>query len=47
LIVQSFIRLQLTDPGFATSRLLTMKVNVPDYKYGRTTGASRPAARNS
>jgi putative ABC transport system permease protein len=36
LIVQSFIRLQLTDPGFATSRLLTMKVNVPDYKYGRT-----------
>jgi putative ABC transport system permease protein len=36
LIVQSFIRLQLTDPGFATSRLLTIKVNVPDYKYGRT-----------
>jgi putative ABC transport system permease protein len=45
LIVQSFIRLQLTDPGFATSRLLTMKVNVPDYKYGRTTGASRPGSQ--
>src|SRR5262249_28117263 len=45
LIVQSFIRLQLTDPGFATSRLLTMKVNVPDYKYGRTTGASRPGSK--
>jgi predicted permease len=36
LIVQSFIRLRLTDPGFAPSRLLTVKVNVPDYKYGRT-----------
>jgi predicted permease len=36
LIVQSFIRLQLTDPGFSPSRLLTIKVNVPDYKYGRT-----------
>jgi putative ABC transport system permease protein len=36
LIVQSFIRLQLTDPGFAPGRLLTIKVNVPDYKYGRT-----------
>jgi putative ABC transport system permease protein len=45
LIVQSFIRLQLTDPGFATSRLLTMKVNVPDYKYGRTTGDSRPGSK--
>jgi putative ABC transport system permease protein len=45
LIVQSFIRLQLTDPGFATSRLLTIKVNVPDYKYGRTTGASRPGSK--
>jgi putative ABC transport system permease protein len=45
LIVQSFIRLQLTDPGFAASRLLTMKVNVPDYKYGRTTGASRPGSK--
>jgi len=45
LIVQSFIRLQLTDPGFATSRLLTMKVNVPDYKYGRFTGGSRPGSK--
>jgi putative ABC transport system permease protein len=45
LIVQSFIRLQLTDPGFATSRLLSVKVNVPDYKYGRTTGESRPGSR--
>jgi putative ABC transport system permease protein len=45
LIVQSFIRLQLTDPGFATSRLLTMKVNVPDYKYGRTTPSSRPGSK--
>src|SRR5262245_48994128 len=45
LIVQSFIRLRLTDPGFAPSRLLTVKVNVPDYKYGRTTGASRPGSQ--
>jgi putative ABC transport system permease protein len=45
LIVQSFIRLQLTDPGFATNRLLTMKINVPDYKYGRTTGSSRPGSK--
>jgi predicted permease len=45
LIVQSFIRLQLTDPGFAPVRLLTVKVNVPDYKYGRTTGASRPGSQ--
>src|SRR5215510_9520632 len=45
LIVQSFIRLRLTDPGFATSRLLTVKVNVPDYKYGRTTDASRPGSQ--
>jgi len=45
LIAQSFIRLQMTDPGFATSRLLTMKVNVPDYKYGRTTGSSRPGSK--
>ncbi len=45
LIVQSFIRLQLTDPGFATSRLLTMKVNVPDYKYGRTTLGSQPGSK--
>jgi putative ABC transport system permease protein len=34
LIVQSFVRLQMTDPGFAPSRLLTMRVHVPDYKYG-------------
>jgi putative ABC transport system permease protein len=45
LIVQSFIRLQLTDPGFATGRLLTVKINVPDYKYGRTTGGSRPGSK--
>jgi putative ABC transport system permease protein len=45
LIVQSFIRLQLTDPGFATGRMLTIKVNVPDYKYGRTTNASRPGSQ--
>jgi putative ABC transport system permease protein len=45
LIVQSFIRLQLTDPGFAASRLLTVKVNVPDYRYGRTTGYSRPGSQ--
>jgi putative ABC transport system permease protein len=45
LIVQSFIRLQLADPGFATGRLLTIKVNVPDYKYGRTTNASRPGSQ--
>jgi putative ABC transport system permease protein len=45
LIVQSFIRLRLTDPGFAPSRLLTVKVNVPDYKYGRTTGDSRPGGQ--
>src|SRR5262245_10346346 len=45
LIVQSFIRLQLTDPGFAPSRLLTTMVNVPDYKYGRLTGASRPGSQ--
>jgi len=45
LIVQSFIRLQLTDPGFAPSRLLTVKVNVPDYKYGRTNGDSRPGSK--
>ncbi|MDQ3803212.1 MAG: ABC transporter permease [Acidobacteriota bacterium] len=34
LIVQSFIRLLRTDPGFVASRLLTMQVHVPDYKYG-------------
>jgi putative ABC transport system permease protein len=45
LIVQSFIRLQLTDPGFATGRMLTIKVNVPDYKYGRATNASRPGSQ--
>ncbi|MBO0727576.1 MAG: FtsX-like permease family protein, partial [Blastocatellia bacterium] len=45
LIAQSFIRLQLTDPGFATSRLLSVKVNVPDYKYGRTTDDSRPGSK--
>jgi len=45
LIVQSFIRLRLTDPGFAPGRLLTVKVNVPDYKYGRTTGDSRPGSQ--
>ncbi|MGH9937883.1 MAG: FtsX-like permease family protein, partial [Blastocatellia bacterium] len=45
LIVQSFFRLQLTDPGFETSRLLTMKINVPDYKYGRTTPSSQPGSK--
>jgi putative ABC transport system permease protein len=45
LIVQSFIRLQLTDPGFAPGRLLTVKINVPDYKYGRTAGSSRPGSK--
>jgi len=45
LIVQSFIRLQLIDLGFAPSRLLTITVNVPDYKYGRNTGASRPGSQ--
>ncbi len=45
LIVQSFIRLQLVDPGFATSRLLTIKINVPDYKYGRTMGSSQPGSK--
>jgi predicted permease len=42
LVVQSFIRLQLTDPGFSPSRLLTVKVNVPDYKYGRYGANSLP-----
>jgi putative ABC transport system permease protein len=45
LIVQSFIRLQLTDPGFETSRLLTIKINVPDYKYGRTIPSSQPGSK--
>jgi len=45
LIVQSFIRLRLNDPGFAPSRLLTVKINVPDYKYGRTAGSSRPGSQ--
>src|SRR5262245_622888 len=45
LIAQSFIRLQLIDLGFAPSRLLTITVNVPDYKYGRNTGASRPGSQ--
>lgn len=35
LLLQSFIRLQRTDPGFATSRLLTMEMRVPDYRYGK------------
>jgi putative ABC transport system permease protein len=34
LIVQSFVRLEGVDPGFRPNRLLTMRVNVPDYKYG-------------
>ena len=34
LLVQSFIRLQRTDPGFKANELLTMRVHVPDYKYG-------------
>jgi len=42
LIVQSFARLQRVDPGFATNRLLTLLVNVPDYKYGRFTSESLP-----
>ena len=44
LIVQSFIRLQRVDPGFKASRLLTMYVNVPDYKYGRFTEDSLPGS---
>jgi putative ABC transport system permease protein len=35
LLVQSFIRLQRTDPGFATDRLLTMEIRIPDYRYGK------------
>ncbi len=35
LLVQSFVWLQNTDPGFATERLLTMEVRVPDYRYGK------------
>ncbi|HKX26205.1 MAG TPA: ABC transporter permease [Blastocatellia bacterium] len=42
LIVRSFIRLQRTDPGFAADHLLTVKINVPDYKYGRFGGSSQP-----
>ena len=34
LLVQSFVRLQRTDPGFKANNLLTMRVHVPDYKYG-------------
>jgi predicted permease len=35
LLAQSFIRLQRTDPGFVTSRLLTLEIRVPDYRYGK------------
>src|SRR5262249_15741366 len=45
LTVTSFMRAQLTDRGSARGRVLTIKVNVPDYKYGRTTGASRPGSQ--
>ncbi|MCI0390434.1 MAG: ABC transporter permease, partial [Acidobacteria bacterium] len=35
LLAQSFIHLQRTDPGFITSRLLTLEIRVPDYRYGK------------
>jgi putative ABC transport system permease protein len=35
LLVQSFIRLQSTDPGFVASQLLTLEIRVPDYRYGK------------
>jgi putative ABC transport system permease protein len=35
LLVQSFIRLQRVDPGFITSRLLTLEVRAPDFRYGK------------
>jgi putative ABC transport system permease protein len=44
LIVQSFMRLQRVDPGFAPGRLLKMHVDVPDYKYGRFGGDSLPGS---
>jgi putative ABC transport system permease protein len=42
LIVNSFVRLQRIDPGFATSRLLKLHLDVPDFKYGRFTADSVP-----
>jgi putative ABC transport system permease protein len=47
LLVQSFIRLQHTDPGFVASRLLTLEVPTPDYRYGKyeTGGKNAPRAR--
>jgi putative ABC transport system permease protein len=35
LLVQSFLHLQRIDPGFAPSRLLTLEVRVPEYRYGK------------
>jgi putative ABC transport system permease protein len=39
--------LQHTDPGFVTSRLLTLEIRVPDYRYGKyeTSGPNTPRAR--
>jgi putative ABC transport system permease protein len=35
LLAQSFLQLRSTDPGFITSRLLTLEIRVPDYHYGK------------
>jgi len=47
LLVQSFIRLQRADPGFAPSRLLTLELRTPDYRYGKyeTSGPNTSRAR--
>jgi putative ABC transport system permease protein len=35
LLVQSFVKLLRTDPGFATNHLLTFEVRVPEFRYGK------------
>jgi predicted permease len=41
LLIKSFIRLQSVDPGFSTSNLMSMRVNLPNAKYRVASEQSR------
>jgi putative ABC transport system permease protein len=45
LLVQSFLKLQRVDPGFQAGHLLTLQIQVPEFRYGKYVTGGRNAPR--
>jgi len=45
LLLKSFVRLQGTDPGFASANLLTLRISLPDSRYGEDAAAANYVTR--